>query len=711
MERGYDFRRTMLQIHKPDLRDPGLPPQAGELSLDETTYLCIPEGAGRVMRRAALDMQDYLFSSMGVSVRIRTYRSLSQLGPGNIVYTLKALNPIELGGGNAPRGYRIDCGESVIITGYDENGVLQGSFALEEMMSMRRAPCIRKGTRAHHPLFSPRMIHSGFAEDHYPDAHLAAIAHAGMDAILVTVKGINISSGGVVDFNELCYRAAEYGLDAYVYSYLPAKLHPDDPEAAAYYEGVFGAVFEHCPAFKGIVMVGEAAEFPSRDERTNGNRVSSNGGLAAVGPDGLPTDKPSTGFFPCYDYPQWLALIRDTVRRHKRDADVVFWTYNWGCQPEDVRLAFIRTMPTDVALLVTFEMFETFRTGDVSATCADYTLMFPGPGKYFLSEAEAARERGIRLYSMVNTGGLTWDIGGIPYEPTPYQWIRRYEGILEAREKHGLCGLMESHLYGFWPSFISELSKSVYTSDGPPAERTLRDIAARDFGAEQVDTVLKAWRLWSDGITHYRSTDEDQYGPFRIGPAYPLVLFRPVKIPDSPFAHFGSRICNTLYGNQDMGRCSLFSFRIHEEIESLTLMHAKFTEGADLIGGIVEAVPGNKRTEARKMANLGRFMGLCAQTTVNTKRWFIQKVKLMAVHDRAEARSTIDAMRAIARDEIENARKAMPLVRYDSRLGWEPSMEYLCDEDHLNWKVKQVTHVLEHELPVYEESLSYNYEA
>ena len=40
----------------------------------------------------------------------------------------------------------------------------------------------------------------------------------------------------------------------------------------------------------------------------------------------------------------------------------------------------------------------------------------------------------------------------------------------------------------------------------------------------------------------------------------------------------------------------------------------------------------------------------------------------------------------------------------------EPSMEYLCDEDHLNWKVKQVTHVLEHELPVYEESLSYNYE-
>jgi hypothetical protein len=133
-------------------------------------------------------------------------------------------------------------------------------------------------------------------------------------------------------------------------------------------------VFEHCPAFKGIVMVGEAAEFPSKDERTNGNRVSSNGGLAAVGPDGLPTDKPSTGFFPCYDYPQWIALIRDTVRRHRSDADVVFWTYNWGCQPEDVRLAFIRAMPADVTLLVTFEMFETAPPAPTTPSCS------PAPG-------------------------------------------------------------------------------------------------------------------------------------------------------------------------------------------------------------------------------------------------------------------------------------------------------------------------------------------
>ena len=708
MERNYDFRRDMLQIHPFGLREAERLPADDELVLDENTIIFIPADAGRVLRRAALDLQDYLYTSMNVSVRIRPYTNLDQPGPGQIIYALKETNPVMLGAGDAPGGYRIDCGDRIVITGHDERGAMQGGFFLEDMMTLRQAPFVKKGMRAQRPLFSPRMVHSGYGEDQYPDAHLAAIAHAGMDAILVTVKGVNRTAVGVTDFNELCYRAAAYGLDVYIYSYLPAERHPDDPDAALYYEQVFGTIFKQCPAFRGIVMVGEAAEFPSKDERTNSNRFSSNGGLAAVGADGLPTDKPSTGFFPCRDYPQWLELIRDTVRRHKPDADVVFWTYNWGGQPESLRLEFIRNMPADISLLVTFEMFELLKTGGLTATCADYTLMFPGPGRYFLSEAKAAKERGIRLYAMANTGGLTWDIGVVPYEPAPYQWIRRYEGLLEAQEQFGLCGLMESHLYGFWPSFISALAKSVFRSDHPQPQAVLRDLAARDFAADLTGTVLQAWRLWSEGISHYRATNEDQYGAFRIGPAYPFVLFRDVKIPDSPFAHFGSRICQTRYYNQDMGNCSLFSFRIHEEIDSLTIMRDRYLQGADLLDAIIGAVPAGKRANAQKMANLGRFIGLCAQTTIDIKRWFLLKERLVTVHDQSEAVGILAGLRQIAEAEIENARRAIPLVRFDSRLGWEPSMEYLCDVEHLNWKIRQMNHVIEHELALYEASLSFN---
>ena len=115
-----------------------------------------------------------------------------------------------------------------------------------------------------------------------------------------------------------------------------------------------------------------------------------------------------------------MNLIKKTIRKHKEDADIVFWTYNWGYVDEEHRIELLKNIPNDVSLLVTFEMFEKIPTDGVMSTCVDYTLSFEGPGKYFASEAKIAKERGIRLYTMCNTGGLTWDIGVIPYEPCPY---------------------------------------------------------------------------------------------------------------------------------------------------------------------------------------------------------------------------------------------------------------------------------------------------
>ena len=43
---------------------------------------------------------------------------------------------------------------------------------------------------------------------------------------------------------------------------------------------------------------------------------------------------------------------------------------------------------------------------------------------------------------------------------------------------------------------------------------------------------------------------------------------------------------------------------------------------------------------------------------------------------------------------MENARETIPAVECDSRLGWEPSMEYVCDPWHLEWKIRQVESAL-----------------
>jgi hypothetical protein len=705
MERNYDFRQRLVQVHKPGQRLSGARPGSDELVLSDETEIVVPANAGRVIERAARDMQDYLAVSMGLDSRIRRETDLRRAaasGQGKIVFGTRADTGAELMEGDAPRGYRIDCDSNVLVTGRDEAGAMQGGFALEEAMSMRRAPFLKKGTVARRPLFSPRMVHSGYGLDNYPDAHIAAIAHSGMDAILVFVKGPDATPFGYMDFNELCRRAAEWGVDVYVYSYLKSTLHPDDPGGEAYYDRVYGSVFASCPGFKGIVMVGESVEFPSKDERTTGTSY------LTPTEDGLPAGKPSPGWWPCRDYPRWLDVVKRAVRKQRPDADVVFWTYNWGYVAEKERIELIDSLPTDISLLVTFEMFETFATGSVTGTCVDYTLGFEGPGGYFTSEAKAAHRRGIRLYSMTNTGGLTWDIGVIPYEPAPGQWMRRHAAILEMRERYGLSGLMESHHYGFWPSFVSELAKWTFTSGTPRPAEVLRMLAARDFGEANAERVLEAWELWSDGIRHYPSTNEDQYGPFRIGPSYPLVLFRHVKPPQSPFAVFGNRIINTLYGPADSGRCSPLSFRLPVEIEYLTVMRDRFEEGARILDSLVPGLEGTQRDEADRMANLGMYMSRCARTTIHVKEWYRRKLALAAASTAAELESAVGELEAIGREEIANAEATIPLVLKDSRLGWEPTMEYMCDESHLRWKIKQVRLVLEHELPIYRDALRHS---
>ena len=69
--------------------------------------------------------------------------------------------------------------------------------------------------------------------------------------------------------------------------------------------------------------------------------------------------------------------------------------------------------------------------------------------------------------------------------------------------------------------------------------------------------------------------------------------------------------------------------------------------------------------------------------------------------DAKKASMLLDEMVAIAEAEIENAKATIPLVEADSRLGWEPSMEYMTDKEHLLWKIEQMRRVIDEEIPKY----------
>ncbi len=679
-ELNYEFRARLMEVHKKGMRDDALWQKHEGLVITDEFEIVFSEKADEVARNAAYDLMAYFRDSMDMYLKVRAAKDIAKEAAapaGKIVLATGDELPHLLPSSDKKAAHTVTVAEGVIICGRTGRGVAQGCYYLEDMMNAHCGPVLTRETQDRAPLFTPRMIHSGFGLDMYPDHHLSAIAHAGMDAILVFVKDVDKTPFGYMDFNDLIRRAARFGIDVYAYSYIISDRHPDDPDAVEHYESTYGRLFQRCPGFKGVIMVGESCEFPSKDEHVVPVHYYEKT------PENNPKGLPSPGWYPCYDYPQWVCMVRDIVRKHNPEADFVFWTYNWGWADEEARLKLLRNLPKDISLQATYEMFENFDfTDKAKGRTTDYSLFFEGPGRYFTSECQEAQKLGLNMYTMSNTGGLTWDIGTIPYEPCPAQWNRRWEGLIKAHNEWGLNGLMESHHFGFWPSFVSEMAKMRYWSPNVSYEDALRTIVVRDYKEENAEAAIRALDCFSEGIRHCISTNEDQYGPFRIGPSYPLLYKEDAVIPSVPYAHFGgNKICTPMY-HYDLAKIDSLLY----EIGSVTCMRDLFEEGVSILRGIEPSLTGRRLDAIQHLIALGEYMARCARTTVNVKNWYLMKCDLLAGKgDRAEL---IAKMRALGEAEIANAEATIPLVEYDSRLGYEPSMEYMCDRAHLEWKIE-----------------------
>lgn len=695
-EKNYDFRKRMLSVHEKNIRNNDLKPTNNDFIIKDGTAIIIPENASDVISTAAQDLVSYLFESMNVGAYVKKQKPDSDVPC--IFVALSGDTGDDLGEYASYKGYRLNIDSNAVnICAFDDRGAASAIYRLEELMTDRKAPFVAYGIYESKPMFSPMMVHSGYGLDDFPDAHLQQIAHSGRDAILVYTRGVDESKRGPLDFNTLVYRAAKYGIDVYAYSDMHITVHPEDAGAEAHFEGVYGKIFKNCPGLKGVILVGESVGFPSKDENVTGIYHKD------TFVDGIPTGKVSPGWYPCCDYPQYVDLIKKVVRKYNKDADIVLWTYNWGYQPEEARIKLINNLPTDISLLATFEMIEQYQfPNGAVGYCADYTLSFEGPGHYFKSEAIAAKARGIKLYSMTNTAGLTWDIGCIPYQPMPYQWIRRCNAVINAHDEWNLAGIMECHHYGIYPSFISKLTKRMFTEPRENAESILDNILISEFGEENLEKLREGLGLFSEASRYYVPTDGDQYGAFRVGTSFPLCVGFLVNIPRKDYAQMYS-YPHYIEGNK--GRDSYVTLRIDEEIASLKKMKELFDKGLEVLETIE-----NRNENLERLLNLSHFISHCILTGLNTKIMYTYRCALKTCKTKEGLLKLMDEIEALVRLERENAENSIQYVQNDSRLGWEPRMEYSTDEEHIRWKLRHSDYVLNDELPTLRKNVTFEYE-
>lgn len=685
-ENRYDFFARLLPIHRPDRRNKALMPAANEWAFPNITVIRLPENADKVVRTAALDFVDYLITSMNVSACL----TFEKTGFAHVNVSIDSDVP-------GPIGYRITTSaDGVTLVGSDPRGTAQGFYSLEDRMNLRCAPFLEHGTVTRRSRFRSRSAHSPFGMFEYNDECFAWMAHLGYNNISLWLKDSGTSlRGDTVNVNLLCERAEKYGISVSACLFQLHDRHPDDPGAQEYYDKLYGDFFAACPKLSSVGLVGESQQFQSRDPHVGKSPNTANYH------ENIPTGKMSPGWWPCKDYPQWVEMIMRSIKKAKPTAGVSFSTYNWGFAPEEDRIALINSLPEGISIGPTWDMFEQFERDGVTEDIVDYTLSFTGPGRYFVSEAEAAHKRGLNIGINAQSGGRTWDFGVVPYEPMPYAWIDRYEAIVEATKKWNISGITECIHYGFWPSIISYLEKEAFFTDGMPLRELLPKLIAAEFGADHVETIDKAFRLWSDAIHYMISTNEDQYGSLRTGPSYPLWLtdintlpnFGRVPMNNNPM-HPG--IYYTYYKENVSGRNSLPSVRRPVEIAALQKMTELLKEGVALL----ESIP-DRNEELERLLLLGKYIVHSAVTAIHAKRFFTLKAQLFACETREGSAALLDEIEQVMLAERANVEAAIPVAEQDSRLGWEPSMEYVGDAYCLRWKLRQLDYELNTTLKVY----------
>ncbi|MBR1968951.1 MAG: hypothetical protein IKA17_01150 [Clostridia bacterium] len=679
-ENRYDFKKELLQIHKKNVRDHSLVPNENEFVIADNFYITVPRDADDVILTAVRDFNDYLWTSMNVS------SSPSYTASENCIKI--SLNQ-DIEDASGYMGYRITFYDNYItLEGYDNVGVAQGLYFLEDLMNLRKAPYLKKKTIKSKAIYEYRAAQSPLGMFEFTDECLAMMAHRGYNIISLWIKDVNLTNrDDYIDMPLLCERAEKYGIGIMIMLYKNHSAHPDDEGAEEFYDNMYGKIFEACPKIRGVSLIGEANHFSSRDPRAGKAPHSAN----VI--DNIPTGKMSPGFFPCSDYPEWVRLIQKCIRKHNKDAIITFSSYNWGLAPKEARVELIKNLPEDIYLALGWEMYEKFKVGDATIGVADYTLRIPGPSEYFKSEAEIAKQRGMKVLATVNSAGRTWDFGVIPYEPMPHQWIKRFRSMLDARENYNLYGLNECIHYGFHPSFVNDLEKWATFTHEEGLEEILEALLIRDFEEKNYSEVNRALEIWSEAIQHIPPAYELQYGALRVGPAYPLWLRADGggnKKPDDAGAMFGhSGMYTGSYSTGFFDEYDSPGRRVHVNLQGIKETGALLLEGLNVLEEIKEP-----NDNLLRLINLGKFMYRTCITAEHVIRIYLLVQKSLVTYDKEARLAYAKEMREILLAEKDNVEKTIPIVQLDSRLGWEPSMEYQCDEKCLRWKLRQLEHEL-----------------
>ena len=338
------------------------------------------------------------------------------------------------------------------------------------------------------------------------------------------------------------------------------------------------------------------------------------------------------------------------------DATALIWNWQW---PKAEESAIVAKLPKrNVRLMAVSENAMPVRRGGFETVENDYSISVVGPGENALNLWRAAAAGGLGAVAKVQAN-CSWELSSFPYLPVMDLVAEHAHNLAKA----GVNGVMLSWSVGCCPAPNLSVFRDYRKGDAGPGD--VLDRLAKELYGERASGARRAWTAFSEGFREYPFHIVTAYfGPQQMGPANPLYVKHtgyPPTMVGFPYDGF--------YGDECFGDGAARWRGPYPEdvwIGQMRKVAEGFRRGCELMEGVTDA----------------RELGLFRAETMHFESCVDQ-----ALFVRARKRCDRAEMRRLARAERERAKAYLPLVRADSRIGYECSNHYFFIPQDLREKI------------------------
>ncbi len=615
-------------------------------------------------------------------------------------------------------------------------GAARALYRLRARLCLRRAPFLKTGTFDNQGSLDPALTYPAFKSvsifsldypQAYPEGYLRKIARA-----LYTGFHLNLhysvfcrshllpelndpsAEKNLAELNRIIRLAAKFGLEVYL-SYYSSPLPGSHP------------VFQRLPEIRGSRMIGGEDSFVLCNSHPLVRKFYAENlrdlFSAAPGLGGVLTISGCEGWLHCHtacaqtvnglcDCPrcreiepeksvaEMFNVMAAAVKSAAPQARLIVWNYGIFAWSDIGAERFISYLSKDCSVMANFDTGDAFGIEGVQGMAFDYSLRCTGPSQPYRKQQSAAARKTLNFLAKCESGAPL-EYCSLNYVPAMTRWMRKFEGIRSS----AAGALYNWKFLGYNEGMAQELAG---LSSAGEDSTILKRLAAREFGSANVSALMRAWRAFDRAMDHHPFSGPSAgyfKGPFFIGPAQPLFLKVPARMPEC--------LCYNRNPNQFLAMTDLTfaePFGVQAMLRTLEKMLCLWRQGTE----VLDSLRGEDRYQrsALKTHRALCNMFLCfLETARNMTDFYAVRDSLHFESYTPEIiRGKLIRLKEIACSELTNAEKALMLLRSDRSLGFSAVYPPGITEEMLEYKIEHTRKLLKIELPfkLYSTLFSFN---